>query len=123
MDNEHCRITTSYTSCAILEVFQLSEDPAKIMYALGTNLYHPSRGQPAAFIMFSGLAKGGNASLLAKFITDTFVGIVPGTFHCHPYAVENPKTSNLINWWVWEIPHEHFKDWWREQRIKRIKAQ
>ena len=119
MDNEHCRITSSYVSCGILEVYCLSEDPKKVMYALGTQLYHPARGQPAAFIMFSGLFKEGNAPLLAKFITDTFGDML----FCHSHPVENPKTSNFINWWMWEIPHEHFKDWWKEQRIKRIKAQ
>ena len=119
MDNEHCRMTSSNVSCGILEVYHLSEDPAKVMYAIGTNLYHPSRGQPSAFIMFSGLAEGGNASLLAAYISNTFgCGIV----HCHPHAVENPKTANFINWWIWEIPHEEFKVWWKSERIKKIKA-
>lgn len=117
MDNEHCRITNSVVSCGILEVYSITEDPAKVMYALGTHLYHPARGNPAAFILFSGIAEGGNASLLAKYISEAFKAVC----HCHPYAVENPKTANFINWWMWEIPHDEFKVWWKAERIKKIK--
>ena len=86
------------------------------MYSIASYLYHPSRGSPAAFVIWSDL-DGSNGSKLATAIAEKF-GKLIGT----PSA-ENPKTSNEIRIWAWEIMHEKFKEWYKAEKINRIKKE
>lgn len=124
MENHHVSISESRASCGVLELNGYSSDPRKVLYALATHLYHPSRGSPAAFVMWSDVvnfreadeaAIYSNGGLLWKFINANF-GRIVGT-----NLVENPKTSNPIQVWVWEIPHEGFKEWYIKERVERAK--
>jgi hypothetical protein len=123
VDNHHVSISGSSASCALLELSGISSDPVKVMYALATHLYHPSRGTPASFVMWSDVVKPiadradifSNGGLLWRYINNHFGGIL-GT-----NVVENPKTSNPIQVWIWTIPHEGFKEWYLKERVERAK--
>jgi hypothetical protein len=117
MDNHHVYISESQASCGILELSKLGSDPEKILYALASRLYHPSRGSPAAFVIWSDTIES-NGVKLSLSVSALFGGQVLETSW-----VENPKTSNNIRVWIWEIPHVEFKKWYKEYKIKKIKAE
>jgi hypothetical protein len=114
MDNHHCQVAGSQVSCGLAQVYNLTSDPDKILYALATQLYHPARGQPYAFVMWSD-AEASNGVKLAEHIKDQFDGVLTSEW------VENPKTSNLICVWLWKIPHADFKYWYIQQRVEKAK--
>lgn len=67
------------------------------------------RGQSPVAVLAS------NGGILWKFINEEF-GDITGT-----NSVENPKTSNPIQVWVWTIPHEAFREWYIKERVERAK--
>jgi hypothetical protein len=121
MDNHHVYISDSRASCGILELSDFKSDSRKVLYALANHLYHPARGTPASFVMWSdiiletGLSNGGQ---LFKTIEDTFGGIGGGGL-LGSDVVENPKTSNEIQVYLWTIPHEKFREWYKQERVRR----
>lgn len=125
MDNHHVSIHSSSASCGVLELSGYSSDVDKVLYALATYLYHPSRGVPASFVMWSdvvgpdespidGNVRSNGGALWVR-INRLFGGIVSTN------VVENPKTSNPIQVWIWPIPHERFKAWYLKERVERAK--
>ena len=120
MDNHHVYISESQASCGVLELSKLGSDPEKILYALSSRLYHPSRGNPSAFVMWSDTEES-NGVKLANFICD-------GTTFSHGVLlqsgwIENPKTSNDIAVFLWQIPHEQLKTWYKAYKINKIKKE
>lgn len=115
MDNHHVNVTTSYMSCGVAELSKIDSDIDKVLYALASQLYHPSRGQPAAFVAWSDM-EDSNGAKLAKEIFHRFKTEVLTSI-----LAENPKTSNWIKVWVWEIPHEKFREWYRQRRVTKAK--
>lgn len=129
MDDHHVSITQSAASCGILELSRLSSDPAKVLYALASHLYHPSRGSPAAFVMWSDTANSNGANLFDYIETRNSWGtrLSPRIEHFADNLViageeENPKTGNVISVFVWTIPHEEFRKWYMDQRVERAKS-
>jgi len=120
MDNHHVQISPLRCSCGGIELFSLSEDPAKILYAVANYLYHPSRGLPAAFMVWSDLDQEGarGYDLYKEIKTLNMNEIV---YISRLENMENPKTGNSIVFFVWEFPHEAFREWWLKERVERAK--
>lgn len=117
MDNHHVNITGSSISCGVIELSRIESDSKKVLYALASYLYHPSKGTPAVFVIWSDLRES-NGTSLAKEIEKYFSKY--GRMYATEFA-ENPKTSNEICVWFWEIPHKEFKEWYVTERIERAK--
>lgn len=114
MDNHHCQVSGSQVSCGLAQVYNLTSDPEKVLFALATHLYHPSRGTPYAFAMWSD-TESSNGLKLAERVNDQFGDLLSSEW------VENPKTSNLIRVWLWKIPHSDFKYWYIQMRVEKAK--
>lgn len=116
-DHNVVNIGTSDSSCGIVELSRIDGDIGKVVYALASNMYHPSRGKAGAVVLFSDLSEDtSNGSMLAKFLIENF----GGSINRHE-TVENPKTGNIISVWLWTIPHEEFKSWYVKERVERVK--
>jgi hypothetical protein len=120
MDNHHVLISSLRCSCGGIELAGLSEDPKKILYAVANYLYHPARGLPAAFMVWSDLDGDGSRGYnLHKYIKSLeFKEMV---YHSRMNTMENPKTGNHIAFFIWEFPHEAFREWWKKERVERLK--
>ena len=115
MDNHHVEISPARASCAILELNHISSDPQKVLYAVASYLYHPARGRPAAFVLWSDVVEG-NGAVLAQACWQHNLGDMT-----NPAPVENPITSNYIKVWLCQINHEVFKKWYVDERVARAK--
>lgn len=126
MDNHHVSISSSSASCAILELSGIAADADKVLYAVATRLYHPARGNPAAFLMWSdvcelvgnsGDVRCTNGVNLYSHIRDHKIcsGLLSSNI------VENPLTGNPIRVWLAEINHTAFKNWYRDERVRRAR--
>ena len=123
MDNHHVQIRPLSCSCAGLELSNLSSSPEKIAYQLATYLYHPARGIPAGFVIWSDID-------LFKELMDTPGERLAVFLHkLFPEAndslstlceIENPKTGNHVIVYTWAICHEKFKAWWIAERVKKV---
>lgn len=113
MDNHHVTISSAQMSCGVRELSRIEADISKVIYAIASDLYHPSRGTPAAFVSWSDL-ESSNGANLANALFKKYPGSLAKTAF-----VENPKTSNAIAVWVWAIPHEEFRKYYVEERVKR----
>lgn len=113
-DDEHVCVTKSYISCGIAEAYQFGEDAKKALYKIANYFFHPSSHDKAAFLIFSG-TKGGNAQRCAELIQSLFGGVTVSD------SVDNPNTGNIIQLWTWVIPHEQVRNWYREERINKLK--
>ena len=125
-DNHHVYIQDSPISCGVAALSQITPDADKVLYALATRLYHPSRGSPYAFAQWSDVIEVGsgkegvirsNGGKLFWRITDLFGkgGVLDSK------TIENPKTGNYIQVFLWAVPHEEFKKWYIEERVRRAK--
>lgn len=114
MDNHHVQITTSHISCGVLCLSRPDSDTNKVLYAIATHLYHPARGNPAAFVLWSDV-KDSNGEKLFQAIPDAFGALYRST------GLENPKTGNLIYIYTWGIDHTAFRKWYVEERVLRAK--
>ena len=118
MDNHHVSISSSPASCGILELHGLTSIPENVAYGLATRLYHPSRGSPAGWALWSDVASiAANGGIFYEFLRRIFT-VAP------PFAtgvVENPLTGNPIQIYYWAIPHAEFRAWYRDERIRRMK--
>lgn len=117
MNHERVNIRPSYMSCGILELSRIGPDFKDVLFAIGSHLYHPSRGSPAALIVWSDLnVADTNSSYLTDQINLDWLGEVTVSD-----PVENPKTGNIIVVYTWHIDHVKFKAWYVKQRIERLK--
>ena len=127
MDNHHVSITSSSASCAILELSGIGADADKVLYALATRLYHPARGNPAAFVMWSDVYEyvGHNGDVRVTNGVNLASAILkdhtPISKLLQSHVVENPLTGNPIRVWLWELDHTQFKKWYIEERVRRAK--
>lgn len=118
--SDHGRVTIQQLSlsCGVLGLSGFSSDATveDISFQLASYLYHPAKGTPAEFVVFSDTpnSKGHDVS---KYLL-VFGGILVES----PWA-ENSKTGNLIKVFTWQIPHTQFKEWYQNERISRIKKQ
>ncbi len=117
MDRPHVNIYTANSSCGILELSGIASDPKGVLYAIASRLYHPSRGAPAAFVMWSDV-KESNGDFLYHEIKEHYGG---GLMRSEP--AENPRTGNFIRVYCWTIPHKTLKSWYKKEQIARIKNQ
>ncbi len=117
MDHERVNVSSSAMSCGVMELSRINEDSEGVLYALGSRLYHPSRGNPCACFIFSDIVGDGETSSikLMREVHKQKVGRVIATT-----AMENPRTGNLISIYIWEINHENFKKWYSEQRVAKL---
>lgn len=121
MDHPKVRITPSNMSCGILELSDLKNDHEATLFNVASYLYHPTRGQPAACMMWSDInsyyANGYQFyQHLNKLHFKNFT-----LLHSLFQPVENPKTSNIITAWIGIFDHIEFKRWYIDQRILKLK--
>jgi hypothetical protein len=119
MDNHHVYISESRMSCGVLELSDMKSDPIKTLYAIATHLYHPARGAPAAFVLWSDVtlkAVRSNGQALASMISQLELA-ANGLTTTAPH--ENPKTSNPIQVYLWSLPHDKFREWYKAERVRR----
>ena len=119
MDHERVNISATSMSCGVLQLSRINSETGAVLYALASRLYHPARGDPAAFFVFSDVAMGG---------TRTSSDDLERAVKCHDFGsvsrsgiVENTKTGNYILVFTWAINHTKFKAWYGEERVKRLK--
>jgi hemolysin-activating ACP:hemolysin acyltransferase len=113
MDHERVNIHTTSMSCGVLELSRISADIEDVLYAIATRLYHPARGEPAAFIVWSDIV---TETTLADVVDTKKFGKMTTS-----YCMDNPKTGNPIVVFTWAIYHEPFKAWYSRERVARIK--
>lgn len=116
-DHERVTITSSSASCGIFELSRLADDPEAVAYAIGSRLYHPSRGDPVGYLMWSDTFshQSVNSDTFAKFVTKNKLGQVQWISPC-----ENPRTGNMIRIGVCLIDHDIWKRWYKETRVKKL---
>ena len=114
MDHERVTIGSSAMSCGILELSRISEDTEDVLYAVASRLYHPSRGSPAAIVVWSDLHNGSASFKLWKRATSFGTASISD-------KVENPKTGNIIVLYSWIVDHEKLKTWYIEKRVARLR--
>lgn len=116
MDHERVNIRPTSMSCGVMELSRINDDTEGVLYNLASRLYHPSRGEPCAFFVFSDVSEGETSSL--KLVEAVYkYGF--GNTSSGP-ARENTKTGNVIAVYVWGIDHEKFKAWYAEERVKKM---
>ena len=117
MDHESVNIRSTTMSCGVMELSRINDDVEKVLYQLASSLYHPSRGNPCAFFVWSDVVEGDTNSqrLQIEVERKNLGGVSPSSF------VENPRTGNLILIYVWTIDHARFKAWYRKERVRRIR--
>lgn len=115
-DDHHVQISSSAMSCGVATLRAMASDPERVMYALCTNLYHPSRGQPYAFAQWSDTPNS-NGAKFAEFVE----AVCLTDCVAQSLWLENPKTGNTICIWTFAIPHEQLKKWYVDQRLERAK--
>lgn len=116
MDHTSININTSMMSCGVLELSRIS-DIDRAIYQLASRLYHPARGEPAAFVLASDVHNEKNN-------TDAFFEKMESLENLKTFdspAAENPKTGNMIFVTVGIINHINFKKWYTKERIRRLK--
>ena len=119
MQHDRVNIYCSHISCGVLELSRISDDRETVLFQVASRLYHPSRGEPAAQIIYSDLFDRNNPSSsqkLSQLISDMKFGVV---YRSDP--VENPKTGNIISTFVWTVCHTTFKKWYSEERSKKVR--
>lgn len=118
MDHESVNIRSTTMSCGVMELSRIDSDTNKALYQLASHLYHPSRGAPCAFFVWSDL--GGPQQTTADELDRAVLGKELGRMNYSPMA-ENPRTGNLILVYTWTIDHAKFKAWYRKERVKRMR--
>lgn len=118
MDHERINVNTTRMSCGVMELSRVNDDTSGVLYALAARLYHPSRGDPCAFFVFSDVSSvdGTASEELANIVS---YNKQFGTITRSPQA-ENPKTGNHILIYIWTIDHEKFKAWYAKKRVEKI---
>ena len=122
MDHESVNIRSTTMSCGVMELSRISDDVEKVLYQIASHLYHPSRGAPCAFFVWSDVVLDEstdcdtNADMLRHVVLKKEFGDISLS---HP--AENPRTGNYIVVFMWKIHHNMFKAWYREERVRRMR--
>lgn len=115
MDHERVTISRSQISCGVMELSRIGGDTEDVLYAIGSRLYHPSRGDPCAFFVFSDVYTDTSADRLQREVTILNLGSVRVSG-----KAENPHTGNTIVVYTWMKDHERFKAWYSKQRVAKL---
>lgn len=115
MDHERVNISRSQISCGVMELHRIGDDTEDVLYAIASRLYHPSRGYPCAFFIFSDVDEESASSRLFGKVQLLKIG----TITVSPRS-ENPQTGNVIIVYTWLIDHERFKTWYSAKRISKL---
>jgi hypothetical protein len=116
MDHNRVQIRTSGISCGVMELSGIT-DPEGALYQIAGRLYHPSRGDPVAFLIASDVySQDTNTHKLATLFLEKKLGSI-----VYSEPSENPKTGNAISVCVININHTAFKKWYSDERVNRIK--
>lgn len=118
-DHERVNVSDFTRSCGVMQLSRVDSETIPVLFAVGSRLYHPARGSPCAFFMFSDTNNedGAPSRSLVKAINELGLGSILQT-----EAVENPRTGNFVIVYVWTIDHERFKAWYAEQRVKKMRT-
>lgn len=119
MDHDRVTIQSSSVSCGVGQLARVSSEIDDVLYAIATSLYHPARGNPVAFFMASDIFDISivtNTDQLMKTAMRYNFGDVTQSA-----PEDNPKTGNTIVVYVWKINHIPFKDWYANERVKRLR--
>lgn len=120
MDHESVNMSNCTMSCGVVELSRIGDDVDKVLYQLASRLYHPSRGSPCAFFVWSDVTFDGisdsNSEKLRNAVEYERFGLIDISSRA-----ENPRTSNIIQIYIWNIKHKRFKAWYSKERVKRIK--
>jgi hypothetical protein len=117
MNHSRVDIRNTSISCGVVEISRLADEIEDVLFSVANHFYHPARGEPPAFVMWSNL--GDIATNGHRFATrvHTLLGSVAQTGNAL-----NPKTGAVICVWVWTVNHEPFKAWYKEEKVRRLKA-
>lgn len=101
-----------------MQLSRIDSEIDPVLFAIASRLYHPSRGAPCAYFMFSDVTSedGVPSRALATTILEQDFGVILQTD-----ATENPRTGNDVIIYVWTINHERFKAWYAEERVKKMR--
>jgi len=119
MDHEVVNLQSSSISCGVVQISRISDEEGdKVLFAIANSFYHPARGNPPAFAIFSNVVDTEtSASRLASLVERHSFGYVEKSAPAF-----NPRTGNLISIWTWAIAHETFKKFYTDKRIEKAKA-
>ena len=118
MDHESVNIRSTTMSCGVMELSRIDSDHNRVLYQIASHLYHPARGQPCAFIVWSDIwGELTNSALLRREILDRKYGQVEVSF-----KAENPRTGNIIQVYVWSVDHAKLKAWYIKQRVAKLRG-
>lgn len=124
MDHARVNVNSSSISCGVKEISRMSDEAHENLFAIANHFYHPSRGTPPAFCIWSNLddiaingGEGTNGHRLAAAIKVLDFGVVTKTA-----PALNPNTGNPIAVWTWLINHTTFKDWYKVERISKLRS-
>jgi len=120
MDHERVNIHGTPISCGVLVLSRINDDTLSVLYALGSRIYHPSRGYPVAFFVWSDMYKPGCAPHASERLANAVQQRGLGEVSRSPPA-ENPRTGNPIMIYSWGINHEAFKAHCAAERKQRYK--
>ena len=117
MDHNRVNVDPTLMSCGVRQLSRISEELPEVLFAIANMFYHPSRGVPPAFVLWSDVAYlDTSSSRLAETIRERKLGDVTMS-----KISINPITGNHICIWVWTIDHEKFKQFYGEQKILKVK--
>ena len=117
MDHERVNCSTTPISCGVMELSRYDSDVEAVCYSVGARLYHPARGEPVAYLIWSDIVEG-TGHILSRFIEDKQLGIVTRAI-----PKENPKTGNIITVWTCCIDHLVWKNWYalkRQEKFQKV---
>lgn len=114
MDHSRVNISSLAISCAVMGLSSMTDDVSGMLYQIAARLYHPSRGSPCAFIVWSD-TQSGAGQLLEGYITHAGFGALYTTG-----GADNPHTGNVIRVVTWRVEHEPFKAWYAKQRQAKL---
>lgn len=115
MDHERVNISNSSISCGVMELSRIADDVADVAYSIGSRLYHPARGDPCAFLIWSDVNNDNSSKRLMDFIHDRKLG------QCQiSNFAENPKTGNIIVVYICTIDHPTWKKWYKDVRVFKL---
>lgn len=118
---DHTRINLQHQSfsCGIMSLSGLTTNNYnEVAFAIASRLYHPSRGEPVAYLIWSDLAAntdGTSLNQLSNWMASKgFVSISKSP------TAENPRTGNIIVVTTLLIHHEVFKEWYSKERARKF---
>lgn len=104
------RVDKSLVSCGVLEAHHIPKDVNGAVMTLATTLYHKANPRPAAFIIWSDVARiTSRGQKLYEKIKELRVGDI----YASPSA-QNPRTGNMIIVYTFTPNHEKFRKWYEE---------